>query len=136
MITILIVFAVVSIVGTLVFRAYDLNRTDPDTAADDKVEIQGEARRTQVSATLTECNRNESNNRTRAKGYITNTGNVDLHYVTVKVLWLNGSGLLVETDDTYALNDEILTPGQSKSFTADTKNMTAVKCNVETIDWW
>jgi len=130
------VFAVVLIIGTLVFRAYDLNRTDPDTTADPAVEIQGEARSTQVSATLTECNRNESNNRTRAKGYITNTGNVDLHYVTVKVLWLNNSGLVVEADETYALNDKILTPGQSKTFTADTTRMTAVECNVETIDWW
>ena len=92
-------------------------------------------RSTQVKAVLTECNRSRGT-RTIAKGHITNIGNVDLHYVTVKVLWLNDSGLLVEANETYALNNDILPPGESREFIDVTQKVSAVKCNVETIDWW
>ncbi len=70
------------------------------------------------------------------KGHITNIGNVDLHYVTVKLLWLNSAGLLVEAKETYVLNNEVLPPGESRPFIDFSQKVSAVRCNVETIDWW
>jgi hypothetical protein len=131
----LITVVVVLVVGTLVYRTWPA--TD---AGNSGLTIPGnrneEAERsTQVKAILTECNRSQGA-RTIAKGHITNIGNVDLHYVTVKVLWLNSTGFLVEANETYALNNEILPPGESREFIDVTRKVSAVKCNVETIDWW
>ena len=88
-----------------------------------------------VKAVLSECNKRPGA-KTTAKGHITNVGNVDLHYVTVKLMWLNSVGLLVEAKETYALNNEILPPGESRSFIGFSQKASAVRCNVETVDWW
>ena len=137
--TVLIAVVVVLVVGTLLYRT--LYSKSSGAAADhstlgilERLDSEPE-RSTQVKAVLTECNRNQGG-RTIAKGHITNIGNVDLHYVTVKVLWLNLTGLLVEANETYALNNEILPPGKTREFMDVTRKVSAVKCNVETIDWW
>jgi len=138
--TALIAAVVIVVVGSLFYRTllYQTGSVaDPEASAPGTLEtLDTEPKRsTQVKATLTDCNRSQGA-RTIAKGHITNIGNVDLHYVTVKVLWLNSSGLLVEANETYALNNDILPPGESREFVDVTRKVSAVTCNVETIDWW
>ena len=133
--TILIVAVVVLVVGTLLYRDRPQSGAK-DSALPVPEESSSEPKRsTQVKTILTECNKRRGA-RTTAKGHITNVGNVDLHYVTVKLLWLNSAGLLVEAKETYVLNNEILPPGESRQFIDFTQKVSAVRCNVETIDWW
>ena len=133
--TILIVAVVVLVVGTLLFRDWSqLGEEDSALPVPEKSSSEPK-RSTQVKARLTECSKLPGA-RTSAKGHITNIGNVDLHYVTVKLLWLNSAGLLVEAKETYVLNNEILPPGETRSFIGFTQKVSAVRCNVETIDWW
>ena len=133
--TILIVVVVVAVVGTLLYRDWPQSVVE-DSALTVPEKASSEPKRsTQVKAILTECNKRRGA-KTTMKGHITNVGNVDLHYVTVKLLWLNSAGLLVEAKETYVLNNEILPPGESRPFIDFSQKVSAVRCNVETIDWW
>jgi hypothetical protein len=133
--TILIVAAVVLVLGTIVVRNWPQS-SEEDFALPMQEKSSSEPKRsTLVKAVLSECNK-RSGAKTTAKGHITNVGNVDLHYVTVKLMWLNAVGLLVEAKETYALNNEILPPGESRSFIGFSQKASAVRCNVETVDWW
>jgi hypothetical protein len=133
--TILIVVVVVLVVGTIVFRNWPQLSEEGSALPVPEKSSSEPKRSTLVKAVLTECNKRPGA-RTTAKGHITNVGNVDLHYVTVKLLWLNSVGLLVEAKETYALNNEILPPGESRPFMDFTQKVSAVRCNVETVDWW
>ena len=133
--TILIVVVVAVVVGTLLYRDWPQSVVE-DSAFTVPEKASSEPKRsTQVKAILTECNKRRGA-KTTMKGHITNVGNVDLHYVTVKLLWLNSAGLLVEAKETYVLNNEILPPGESRPFIDFSQKVSAVRCNVETIDWW
>lgn len=133
--TVLIAFAVVLVVGTLLYRDWpQLRAEDPILPVPENAGSEPK-RSTQVKARLTECNKRPGG-KTSAEGLIINVGNVDLHYVSVKILWLNSAGLLVEAKETYVLNNEILRPGDKRQFTEFTQKVSAVRCNVETIDWW
>ena len=92
------------------------------------------AERTSAWATIRECGK--SNNRIEARGYIENTGNVDLNYVKVKVIWMNKFGLVLEANEMYALNNEVLAPGERKNFTDVTERSSVTQCNVEPLDFW
>ncbi|HAT25927.1 MAG TPA: hypothetical protein DCS89_02840 [Gammaproteobacteria bacterium] len=133
--TILIVVVVVLVVGTIVFRNWPQLSEEGSALPVPEKSSSEPKRSTLVKAVLTECNKRPGA-RTTAKGHITNVGNVDLHYVTVKLLWLNSVGLLVEAKETYALNNEILPPGESRPFMGFSQKVSAVRCNVETVDWW
>ena len=133
--TALIASLVVLVVGTLLYRDWPQLRAEDSSLPVPEKSASEPQRSTQVKATLTECNKRPGA-KTSAKGYITNVGNVDLHYVSVKLLWLNSAGLLVEAKETYVLNNEILPPGESRQFMDFTQKVSAVRCNVETIDWW
>ena len=129
------VVVVVVVVGTLLYRDWPQSVVE-DSALTVPEKASSEPKRsTQVKAILTECNKRRGA-KTTMKGHITNVGNVDLHYVTVKLLWLNSAGLLVEAKETYVLNNEILPPGESRPFIDFSQKVSAVRCNVETIDWW
>jgi hypothetical protein len=133
--TILIVVVVVLVLGTIVFRNWPQLSEEEFALPLPEKTSSAPKRSTLVKAVLTECNKRPGA-RTTAKGHITNVGNVDLHYVTVKLMWLNSVGLLVEAKETYALNNEILPPGESRSFIGFSQKVSAVRCNVETVDWW
>ena len=133
--TILIVVVVVLVLGILVFRNWPQLSEEEFALPLPEKTSSAPKRSTLVKAVLTECNKRPGA-RTTAKGHITNVGNVDLHYVTVKLMWLNSVGLLVEAKETYALNNEILPPGESRSFIGFSQKGSAVRCNVETVDWW
>ena len=68
--------------------------------------------------------------------YIENVGTVDLHYVTVKSIWKNAAGMVIETNEIYALSNGALAPGDRKEFHDVTDLTTAARCNAEPIDWW
>ena len=130
-----IAVVVVLILGTLVYRHYlpgDETKIVPATISEEDT---GEKRRTRVYAELTEC-RKSGGGKTQAKGFIENTGNVDLNYVTVKVIWSNYEGLVIEENELYALSNHSLAPGETKSFTDVTEKTTAEQCNVKPVDWW
>ena len=133
--TILIVVVVVLVLGILVFRNWPQLSEEEFALPLPEKTSSAPKRSTLVKAVLTECNKRPGA-RTTAKGHITNVGNVDLHYVSVKLMWLNSVGLLVEAKETYALNNEILPPGESRSFIGFSQKVSAVRCNVETVDWW
>ncbi|MBT6584858.1 MAG: hypothetical protein HON77_11195 [Gammaproteobacteria bacterium] len=133
--TILIVVVVVLVLGILVFRNWPQLSEEEFALPLPEKTSSAPKRSTLVKAVLTECNKRPGA-RTTAKGHITNVGNVDLHYVTVKLMWLNSVGLLVEAKETYALNNEILPAGESRSFIGFSQKVSAVRCNVETVDWW
>lgn len=131
-ITILIVAAVILIIGTLLVRSYFMEEAggpSPGAAEEETVKP-----RTAVRVKLTDCTRRYG--RTESRGYIENVGNVDLHFVTVKSIWKNSSGLVIHTDTAYALKGEVLRPGERKKFEDVTQITTATKCNAEPIDWW
>jgi hypothetical protein len=131
--TALIVITVLAVVGWLVYRD-NLEDEALDTRAP-KAEVEIEKRTTHVHSWLTDCNRS-GNSRMIANGLIRNAGTTDLHYVTVKVLWINAQGLLVEANELYALNNEVLKPGETVGFTDTTEKLSATQCNVESVDWW
>jgi hypothetical protein len=133
--TLLIAAVVVVTIGSLLYRAQSIEPLPKGLQTDTMETDAGLAISTQVVAVMTDCNR-DGGDRIVGRGLIRNIGNVDLHYVTVKVLWMNSVGLLAEANETYALNDEILPPGAEKVFIDVTKSPTAVRCNVETVDWW
>lgn len=130
-ISILIALVVLAVMGTLGVRYYmnrDLTTQTVKTAPPKK-----EKPRTSVEVRVTQCER--KNDRTGSSGFIENTGNVDLHYVTVNAIWKDANGLVIETDRIYALNNGKLEPGQRKKFQAFT-TLPAAKCNAEAVDWW
>jgi hypothetical protein len=133
--TILIVAAVVLVLGTIAVRNWPQSSEEGFALPRQENSSSEPKRSTLVKAVLTECNK-QPGAKTTAKGHITNVGNVDLHYVTVKLMWLNSVGLLVEAKETYALNNEILPPGESRSFIGFSQKASAVRCNLETVDWW
>ena len=133
--TLLIVAALVLVLGTIVVRNWPQSSEEGFASPMQEKSSLEPKRSTLVKAVLSECNKRPGA-KTTAKGHITNVGNVDLHYVTVKLMWLNSVGLLVEAKETYALKNEILPPGESRSFIGFSQKASAVRCNVETVDWW
>jgi hypothetical protein len=130
-----ITLIVAIIVGTLVYRAYFPEEKKVQTVAPTEVPPPEEAVSTQIKARLTSCDRAEGG-KTVAKGHVTNIGNVDLHFISVRVHWLNSADQTIEANDVFVLNDEILAPGDKKTFINATTKTSAVRCNVESIDWW
>jgi len=130
----LIVVAATIIIGTLVYRV----NTTGDTvrpASSATVDEKEEARSTQMKARLTSCRREDSG-RIIAEGHVTNIGNTDLRFAVVRVLWQKRTDQTIEDSELYVLNDEVLPPGESKAFISSTDSMSAVRCNVQSLDWW
>lgn len=135
LLTVIIATIVIVVIGTLAYRNYFMNgEPEPEAAFDEDWEPVAEGRVTAAWAILTGCKR--AGDKIEAHGYVENTGNVDLHYVTVKVIWSNKHDLIVEENEKYALNNETLAPGGVKAFTDTTSRRTATQCNVEPVDWW
>ncbi|MBO6655279.1 MAG: hypothetical protein JJ934_00215 [Pseudomonadales bacterium] len=135
LLTILIIIVVATVVGSLAYRNYFMNgEAEPEVLMGGDWEPIEEERVTAAWAKLTECTQKGS--KIEALGYVENTGNVDLTYVTVKVIWSNRHGLIVEENEKYALNNETLAPGETKKFADTTNSLTATQCNVEPVDWW
>ncbi|MFT4631958.1 MAG: hypothetical protein ACI8PP_001982 [Candidatus Pseudothioglobus sp.] len=90
--------------------------------------------RTAARATLSSCKRVQ--NRTQLAGYVENTGNTDLSFVTVTALWKDKNALVIETAVIYVVKDVILKPGERREFEASAEKSRAARCNVELLDWW
>jgi hypothetical protein len=69
-------------------------------------------------------------------GYVENTGNTDLSFVTVTALWKDKNALVIETAVIYVVKDVILKPGERREFEASAEKSRAARCNVELLDWW
>ena len=87
-----------------------------------------------VRARMSSCER--IHDRTQLRGYVENTGNTDLSFVTVTAMWKDMNGLVIESAIIYAVRDVALTPGERREFEASSEKNRAARCNVELLDWW
>jgi len=87
-----------------------------------------------VRARMSSCER--IHDRTQLRGYVENTGNTDLSFVTVTAMWKDKNGLVIESAIIYAVRDVALTPGERREFEASSEKNRAARCNVELLDWW
>ncbi|XOV88920.1 MAG: FxLYD domain-containing protein [Pseudomonadota bacterium] len=131
--SVLIAAFVLVIVGGLIYRNHFRQAVvTPDLPA--TTEGVRDTTETRVRVRVTECVRDFG--RTRMTGIVSNTGNVDLHYVTVRAIWKNAAGGVIGSDVLYALNDGQLPPGEVITFNDVTELTTASRCNAEAVDWW
>ena len=87
-----------------------------------------------VRARMSSCER--IHDRTQLRGYVENTGNTDLSFVTVTAMWKDMNGLVIESAIMYAVRDLALAPGERREFEASSEKNRAARCNVELLDWW
>ena len=87
-----------------------------------------------VRARMSSCER--IHDRTQLQGYVENTGNTDLSFVTVTAMWKDKNGLVIESAIIYAVRDKVLAPGERREFEASSEKDRAARCNVELLDWW
>jgi len=87
-----------------------------------------------VRARMSSCER--IHDRTQLRGYVENTGNTDLSFVTVTAMWKDMNGLVIESAIIYAVRDLALAPGKRREFEASSEKNRAARCNVELLDWW
>jgi len=97
-------------------------------------EAQKEKKIPALKVIVTECRRVRA--RTHMKGYVQNTGNTDLSFVTIDAIWLNKSGLAVEKSLVYVVKDSVLTPGDKREFDSVIDNSSVSRCNAEVLDYW
>ncbi len=129
----LIVIVVLLVLGGLLYRAYFMDEAvEPGVLA--PTEEKSEQRRPRVKVVVTACRRVYG--RTEMEGYVENTGSVDLRFITVQSVWKDANGVIIDTDVIYVVNEEILKPGERKSFHDVTRRSAAEKCNARPLDWW
>ena len=87
-----------------------------------------------LRARMSSCER--IHDRTQLRGYVENTGNTDLSFVTVTAMWKDMNGLVIESAIIYAVRDLALAPGERREFEASSEKNRAARCNVELLDWW
>lgn len=77
-----------------------------------------------------------NNSYTQASGSITNRGNDTVTFVEVKGLFQDSYGSTVDTDWTYAVGSEGLSPGESSKFTLSVDKDSSIKsCSVFVVDF-
>lgn len=131
----LIAMAVLLVVGGLVFRAF-LNESEPGAVTPRTAPASEDETRTGVRVRVSGCNRESEQGPTVLVGYAENSGNVDLHYVTVKSIWKNSAGQMIASDTLYAVNGQRLAPGERVTFTDSSPVRGVARCNAEAMDWW
>jgi len=72
---------------------------------------------------------------TRTEGSITNTGNKTVHFVTMRLTWLNAAGQVVDTASTYAVGSEMLRPGESTQYSGSTRAKGVSKCRAGILNY-
>lgn len=78
----------------------------------------------------------ENSSYTKVTGTITNYGTTSYGYVKVKGSFETSYGTVVDTDWTYAVGSEGLSPGESKSFSMSVpKNYSIDNCEITIIDY-
>jgi hypothetical protein len=132
---ILIATAVLLVVGGLVFRAFFDDRK-PGAVTPGTAPASEDETRTGVRVRVSGCNRESEQGPTVLVGYAENSGNVDLHYVTVQSIWKNSAGQVIASDTLYAVNGQSLAPGERVTFTDSSAVRGVARCNAEAIDWW
>mgnify|MGYP006182768829 CR=1 FL=1 len=83
---------------------------------------------------VTECRRLSA--RTHMRGYVENTGNAELSFVTIHAIWLNKSGLAIEKSVVYVVKDSVLVSGDKRKFDAVIDSGSVSRCNAEILDYW
>ena len=72
---------------------------------------------------------------TRTEGSITNTGNKTVHFVTMRLTWLNAAGQVVDTASTYAVGSEMLRPGESTQYSGSTRAKGVRECRAGILNY-
>ena len=70
------------------------------------------------------------------KGYVENRGNTPVHFVEVRLMWLNDKKRVLQEDDMFAVTEAPLMPGEKAYFQSTQRNILIQKCNVKVNDWW
>ncbi len=110
------------------FRSVEITTSAPETVLQEEKKIPA------LKVIVTECRR--INERTLMKGYVANTGNAELSYVTVHAIWLNKAGLAIEKSVVYVVKDIVLAPGDRQTFDSVIDNSSVSRCNAEILDYW
>lgn len=132
-ITILIVVTIILVFGVYFYFLYfqDNGQAEQIGASVPKKEEKTDPR---FRVTLTGCAR--VRDRTELRGVVRNTGTVDLRYFTVKSIFKNKDGRIIEIGTIYVIKEKPLKPGESVNFQAMSKVSNVSKCNAEALDWW
>lgn len=72
---------------------------------------------------------------TTTTGYVENTGEVTVNFVTVQNRWMDSSGQVVDTGSTFAVGREYLRPGERSEFRDSTRSSLADSCAAD-LDGW
>lgn len=131
--TILIIATIALFFGTYFSYLYlsDKGRSVKEEVSIEKKEKKVDPR---FTVTLTGCSR--VSDRTEIRGVVRNTGTVELRYFTVKSIFKNKVGRIIETGVIYAVREKPLKPGESVDFYGRSTVSNVWKCNAEALDWW
>ncbi|MCB1645782.1 MAG: FxLYD domain-containing protein [Pseudomonadales bacterium] len=131
-ISIIIGIAILALIGYLVKVTYFEEVAPPAEVV--VVKEEAPKKKPGVRAAVEDCSQRDG--RTEMTGYVENVGNTRLSFVTVTTLWKNAQGLVIERGTVYVVQEDILNPGERRSFHDVSEKTTVVKCNVEVADWW
>ncbi len=127
------IFVALGLFGS--YLAWDtLFKPKEQSASAPEIIAQEEKKIPALKVIVTECRR--ANERTLMRGYVENTGNTNLSYVTVHAIWLNRSGLAIEKNVVYVVKDKVLEPGNKQTFDSVIDNSSVSRCNAEVLDYW
>ena len=127
-----IMLALAALMGYIVLERFF--RSDVVVEMAPVAEVLPSKKQTGVRARMSSCER--IHDRTQLRGYVENTGNTDLSFVTVTAMWKDMNGLVIESAIIYAVRDLALAPGERREFEASSEKNRAARCNVELLDWW
>ena len=127
-----ILLALMALVGYIAFERYF--KAQPAQESSPATVAPASTKQPALRARMSSCER--VYNRTQLRGYVENTGNTDISFVTVTALWKDLNGRVIESAVVYVVKDQVLAPGERREFEASADKDRAARCNVELLDWW
>jgi hypothetical protein len=73
---------------------------------------------------------------TQTSGYVENTGEVPVRFVSVMTVWKDADSRVVDTGTIYVVGSEDLNPGESSPFQDNSNHSQAQKCFAKLEDFW
>lgn len=73
---------------------------------------------------------------TQIDGYVENTGEVPVRFVSVTTMWKDAENQLVDFGTIYVVGSKDLNPGESSPFQDSSNHSKAQKCFAKLEDWW
>ena len=73
---------------------------------------------------------------TQISGYVENTGEVPVRFVSVMTVWKDADSRVVDTGTIYVVGSDDLNPGDSSPFQDSSNHSKAQKCFAKLEDYW